>query len=72
MITPAQMEIAKHYIRTNLRAIRKSKGLTPYEFAKEIGIGRETINRIEKGKVPTMLTAYKLIDALDLKQEITQ
>lgn len=69
MITPEQLEHMKHYIRDNLKRIRKERGLTRNRFANSIGISNETVKRIECGKLPVMVTTYKLIDALKLQPE---
>ena len=66
-MTQTQLAAMKHYIRDNLQAIRKSRGLTRCRFAIDCDVSRETIKRIEDGQLPIMITTYKLIDALKLE-----
>lgn len=69
MITQAQLDMARHYIRDNLHAIRKQTGLSPYQFGNRIGIAADTVKRIEAGQLPIMVTTYKLIDSLKLQMD---
>jgi len=53
-----------------IREIRIEKGLRQEDLGEEIGVSRQTINAIEKGKFdPSLTTAFKLSKTLDLKIE---
>jgi len=69
MIKPDQLNKMKFYIRDNLRSIRKNARLSTRNFAIRCDVSCGTIQRIEKGNLPFMLTTYKLIDALKLPEE---
>ena len=48
-------------MKNNVREFRKKQRLTQYELAELIGISRQAINAIEKGKFdPSLPTAFKL------------
>jgi len=48
-------------MRNKIRELRKKQKLTQYELAELIGISRQAINAIEKGKFdPSLPTAFKL------------
>jgi transcriptional regulator with XRE-family HTH domain len=50
---------------TNIRAIRKSKGMTQGDLALAAGINRVTIAKYETGKItPTLTNAGKIATAL--------
>lgn len=56
--------------RSNLRAIRFARGMTQTDLAKEIGVTRQTINRLERDDANTTLDlAYKLSEVLDIPIE---
>ncbi len=44
----------------NLRAARVNRGVTIAALAKETGVGRRTIMRVEQGQVPSAPVALKL------------
>jgi len=53
-----------------LRVQRAIKEMTQDELAKEVGVTRQTINAIEKGKYnPSLDLAFKLARLFDLKIE---
>jgi len=53
-----------------IREIRTEKGLRQEDLGEQIGVSRQTINAIEKGKFdPSLSTAFKLSKALGLKIE---
>jgi putative transcriptional regulator len=53
-----------------IREIRTEKGLRQEDLGEEIGVSRQTINAIEKGKFdPSLTTAFKLSKKLGLKIE---
>ncbi|QNR25524.1 MULTISPECIES: helix-turn-helix transcriptional regulator [Croceimicrobium] len=48
-------------MKNRIRDLRSAKGLTQEDLAKEIGVSRQTINAIEKGKFdPSLPTAFRL------------
>lgn len=48
-------------MKNNIRAIRTEHGMTQEELAEKIGVSRQTINAIEKGKFdPSLPTAFKM------------
>jgi len=48
-------------MKNKVREFRKKQRLTQYELAELIGISRQAINAIEKGKFdPSLPTAFKL------------
>jgi putative transcriptional regulator len=53
-----------------IREIRTEKGLRQEDLGEQIGVSRQTINAIEKGKFdPSLSTAFKLSKELGLKIE---
>ena len=53
-----------------IREIRIEKGLRQEDLGEQIGVSRQTINAIEKGKFdPSLSTAFKLSKTLGLKIE---
>jgi len=70
IVTPEQMNRMKVYIPQNLRTIREAMGLTHEQLADKCRMARTTIQRIEAGGIPNMLSAYKLIDGLKLEVNI--
>ena len=54
-------------VRTNLRRLRKTKGLTQEDLAFKIGVSRAYIGYIEQGRnIPSLDTLEKLAKALDV------
>lgn len=50
----------------NLRLIRKSRGMTKTELAKELGVGVATITNYEANRrTPSLATVSKIATALD-------
>ena len=48
-------------MKNNIRVLRAEKRLTQGELADAIGVSRQTINAIEKGKFdPSLPTAFRL------------
>tara|TARA_Y100001934_G_C12343673_1_gene771596 strand:+ start:1521 stop:1718 length:198 start_codon:yes stop_codon:yes gene_type:complete len=48
-------------MKNRIRDLRSAKDLTQEDLAKEIGVSRQTINAIEKGKFdPSLPTAFRL------------
>ena len=49
------------YLKNNLDKLRKLKGLTQEEFAKELKVSRQTVSAIENGKYnPTLDLAFDI------------
>lgn len=49
-----------------IRELRYAEGLTQVEFSNYTNLHRKTIQRMESGKNITLLTVFKLADALDI------
>lgn len=48
-------------LKNRMRVLRAEKEITQKELADEIGVSRQTVNSIEKGKFnPSVITALKL------------
>lgn len=57
-------------MKNRIRDLRSDKGFTQEDLAKAIGVSRQTINAIEKGKFdPSLPTAFRLAKLFDLKIE---
>jgi putative transcriptional regulator len=57
-------------LKNIIREIRTEKGLRQEDLGEQIGVSRQTINAIEKGKFdPSLSTAFKLSKKLGLKIE---
>lgn len=53
-------------MKNKIRALRSDKGWTQEDLAKAIGVSRQTINAIEKGKFdPSLPTAFRLASLFD-------
>lgn len=53
-------------MKTKIRELRAKMGLTQEELAQQVGVRRETIVFLEKGKYnPSLKLAYKVARALD-------
>ena len=58
-------------IENNLKIWRAKRNITQEQLAKEVGLSRQTINSIERGKfIPTVLSALKI--ALYFKTNIEE
>ena len=54
----------------NIKSLRKSKGITQLELAKEIKVSRKTINTVENGVfIPSTILALKIAKVLQVKVE---
>jgi XRE family transcriptional regulator, regulator of sulfur utilization len=61
------MEAVVH-IGQNLRRLRERKALRQEDLAELAGIGKNTVNRLEKNRTePHMTTIRKLAEALDVE-----
>ena len=48
-------------MKNRIEAIRKEKGIRQEEFAKSMGVSRQTISSLETGRYnPSILLAYKI------------
>jgi putative transcriptional regulator len=57
-------------VKTKLREYRARHGLTQEELAKKVGVRRETIVFLEKGKYnPSLFLAYRIAKALQTSIE---
>ena len=56
------------YIGERLRRLRERKALRQEDLAELAGVGKNTVNRIEKNRTePHMTTVRKLADALEVE-----
>lgn len=52
-------------MENHIRALRKEKGVSQEELARQCGVSRQTINAIENNKYdPTLALAFKLAQEL--------
>ncbi len=57
-------------LKNRIKVLRAEKNLTQEELAKKIGVSRQTINSIEKGKyVPSVLIALKMAEVFGVNVE---
>lgn len=57
-------------MKNNLRDLRSEKGWRQEDLGKMVGVSRQTINAIEKGKFdPSLPTAFRLAQLFELKIE---
>ena len=57
-------------MRNRIEEIRKSRGIRQDEFAKLIGVSRQTISSLETGRYnPSIYLAYKIAKYFDLAIE---
>jgi len=57
-------------MKNNIEKIRKEKGLLQEEFAKIIGVSRQTISSLETGKYnPSISLAYKIAKYFEMTIE---
>jgi putative transcriptional regulator len=57
-------------MKNNLKIQRVMRDMTQDELANKVGVTRQTINAIEKGKyLPSLALAFKLAGLFDLKIE---
>ena len=48
-------------MKNRIEEIRKERGIRQEEFAKELGVSRQTISSLENGRYnPSILLAYKI------------
>ena len=52
-------------MKNRIEEIRKQKGIRQEEFAKSMGVSRQTISSLENGRYnPSILLAYKIANFL--------
>ena len=57
-------------MKNRIEEIRKQKGITQEEFAKVLGVSRQTISSLETGKYnPSIFLAYKIAKCFDMTIE---
>jgi len=57
-------------MKNRIEEIRKEKGIRQEDFAKTLGVSRQTISSLETGRYnPSILLAYKIARCFDLKIE---
>lgn len=57
-------------MKNNLKVWRATKDITQQELAREVGVTRQTINAIEKGKYdPSLELAFKLANHFNCRIE---
>jgi len=55
------IEVNKMKLRNYLKVWRAKRNITQADLAKKVGLSRQTINSIEKGKfIPSVLSAMKI------------
>jgi len=57
-------------LRNRIRVLRAEKEISQKELAEVIGVSRQTVNSIEKGKFnPSVITALKMAEYFDVDVE---
>ena len=57
-------------MKNRIEEIRKSRGIRQDEFAKSMGVSRQTISQIERGDYsPSVTLALKIAKVFDVKVE---
>ena len=57
-------------LKNRIEEIRKSRNIRQEEFAKEMGVSRQTISSLENGRYnPSILLAYKIAKYFELSIE---
>lgn len=57
-------------MKNKIEAIRKARGIRQEEFAKALGVSRQTISSLENGRYnPSILLAHKIAKYFDLTIE---
>ena len=57
-------------MKNKIEEIRKDRGLRQDEFAKSMGVSRQTISSLENGRYnPSILLAYKIAKYFDMTIE---
>ena len=57
-------------MKNRIEEIRKAKGIRQEDFAKEMGVSRQTISSLENGRYnPSIMLAYKIARYFDMTIE---
>lgn len=57
-------------MKNRIEEIRKEKGIRQEEFAKSMGVSRQTISSLENGRYnPSIILAYKIAQYFDMTIE---
>ena len=57
-------------MKNRIEEIRKERGIRQEDFAKEMGVSRQTISSLENGRYnPSIMLAYKIAKYLDMTIE---
>lgn len=57
-------------MKNRIEAIRKERGIRQEEFAKAMGVSRQTISSLENGRYnPSILLAYRIAKYFDMTIE---
>ena len=57
-------------MKNRIEAIRKEKGIRQEDFAKALGVSRQTISSLETGRYnPSILLAYKIARYFEMQIE---
>ena len=57
-------------MKNRIESIRKQKGIKQEEFAKAMGVSRQTISSLENGRYnPSIMLAYKISKYFDMNIE---
>ncbi len=57
-------------MKNRIESIRKQKGIRQEEFAKAMGVSRQTISSLENGRYnPSIMLAYKISKYFDMNIE---
>ena len=57
-------------MKNKIEAIRKERGIRQEEFAKSLGVSRQTISSLENGRYnPSILLAYKIAKYFEMTIE---
>lgn len=57
-------------MKNKIEEIRKARGIRQEDFAKEMGVSRQTISSLENGRYnPSIMLAYKIAKFFDMTIE---
>lgn len=57
-------------MKNRIEEIRKERGIRQEDFAKEMGVSRQTISSLENGRYnPSIMLAYKIARSFDMTIE---
>jgi len=57
-------------LKNRIEEIRKERGIRQEDFAKEMGVSRQTISSLENGRYnPSIMLAYKIAKYFDMTIE---